>query len=146
MEKKGPARGHGDSAADAASEYRDRARFYAIRQADGERAYDWYKRVQAAAVRCGFGAHRRTAAIADKFVTGLRPGPVADRLLGHRADGPLHELLAAAAETETGLLDEQPRRPGRPPPDDRDVLAEIRDALKLYRYSDGDGSSPVRRR
>lgn len=128
----------GECTAEAASEYAVRARFYAISQADGERAYDWYKRVKLAAGQCGFGVHRRAAAIADKFVTGLRPGPVADRLLGHRADGPLGELLAAAVETETGL----PRRRPAMPPDNRNVLAEIREGLKLYQYSDG-GADPA---
>lgn len=125
-----------------AAEYRVRARFYAIRQVDGERAYDWYRRVLAAAVPCGFGVHRRACTVADKFVTGLRPGPVADRLLGERADGRLDDLLAAAVEAETaagqaGRIGAVAGR-GAITGCSRDVLAEIREGLKMYQYSSGD--------
>jgi len=131
------------NAAAAAAEFRDRARFYAIRQAHGELAYDWYRRVRAAAVPCGFDAGRAAPAVADKFVTGLRPGPAADRLLGERADGRLEDLLAAAVaaeqEHEAGAVRPVASRTARA----EDVIAEIRERLKLYRYSDGDA---VRRR
>lgn len=138
---------------DVPSEFRVRARFYAIRQVDGERAYDWYKRVRAAAEPCGFGAVHQTqwTPVVDKFVTGLRPGPVADRLLGERADGRLDYLLAAAIEAEevAAAANGATRRrriaggetSGRRLPAggaEPDLLSEIREGLKLYRYS-GDG-------
>lgn len=118
----------------AASEFRVRARFYAIRQIDGERAYDWYKRVRAAAVPCGFGVvnQQQWTPVVDKFVTGLRPGPVADRLLGERADSRLDVLLAAAVEAEA-VADGARRLPAGG--ESQDLLAEIREGLKLYRYS-----------
>jgi len=123
----------------APSEFRVRARFYAIRQVDGERAYDWYRRVRAAAVPCGFGVvdQPQWTPIADKFVTGLRPGPVADRLLGERADRRLDVLLAAAVEAEAACApaDGASRLPAGGGAS-RDLLAEIREGLKLYRYSD----------
>jgi len=119
-----------------ASDFRVRARFYAIRQVDGERAYDWYRRVRAAAVPCGFGVvdQPQWTPVVDKFVTGLRPGPVADRLLGERADGRLDVLLAAAVEAEAASVADGARRlpAGGASPD---LLAEIREGLKLYRYS-----------
>jgi len=127
----------------AASEFRVRARFYAIRQVDGERAYDWYKRVRAAAVPCGFGDVNQPqwTPVADKFVTGLRPGPVADRLLGERADSRLDVLLAAAVEAEA-VADGARRLPAGGA--SSDFLAEIREGLKLYRYSsDGYGRGLV---
>lgn len=135
-------------------EFRVRARFYAICQVDGERAYDWYKRVRAAAEPCGFGTLHQPqwTPVVDKFVTGLRPGPVADRLLGERADGRLDYLLAAAVEAEEAAMaaaDGATRRRriaggetfGRRLPAggaEPDLLSEIREGLKLYRYS-GDG-------
>lgn len=120
----------------AASDFRVRARFYAIRQVDGERVYDWYRRVREAAVPCGFGVINQLqwTPVVDKFVTGLLPGPVADRLLGERADGPLDVLLALAVEVEAvSAADSRSRLPagGASP----DLLAEIREGLKLYRYS-----------
>lgn len=125
-----------DAPAVMASEYRVRARFYAIRQVDGEPAYDWYRRVWAAAVPCGFGVHRLSCAVADKFVTGLRPGPVADRLLGERADGRPDDVLAAAVEAEKAGPVVVSVRDGTT--GSRDVLAEIREGLKMYRYSSSD--------
>lgn len=142
--RQGIEKSDGDTA--AVSEFHVRARFYAIRQVHGERAYDWYRRVLKAAVSCGFDAGWRALAVADKFVTGLRPGPVADRLLGERADGRLEDLLAAAvAAEEEGVVGKKQeeeeedaiavlRRTTRA----QDVLAEIREVLKLYRYSGGD--------
>lgn len=157
---------------DVAPEYRVRARFYAIRQVDGEPAYDWYRRVRAAAVPCRFGGpDRQAAAVADKFVTGLRPGPVADRLLGERADRSPEDLLAVAVAAEE--LARGPRRavagadrvasssssssatagaPGRASTADagaagdrRDALIdELREGLKLYRYSSGGYARPQR--
>jgi len=119
-----------------ASDFRVRARFYAIHQVDGERAYDWYRRVREAAVPCGFGVVNQLqwTPVVDKFVTGLRPGPVADRLLGERADGPLDVLLALAVEAETASAADGRSRltAGGASPD---LLAEIREGLKLYRYS-----------
>lgn len=124
-----------------ASEFRVRARFYAIRQVDGERAYDWYRRALAAAVPCGFADDRP---VADKFVTGLRPGPVADRLLGERADGRLADLVAAAVRAEgtaaaaaavRKVTTASPPAPCAQPTPTDDVLGEIREKLKLYRYS-----------
>lgn len=120
----------------AVSDFRVRARFYAIRQVNGERAYDWYRRVREAAVPCGFGVVNQLqwTPVVDKFVTGLLPGPVADRLLGERADGPLDVLLALAVEAEAAsAADSRSRLPagGASP----DLLAEIREGLKLYRYS-----------
>jgi len=127
------------------AEFRDRARFYAIRQVYGERAYDWYRRVQASAVTCGFDAGRRAPAVADKFVTGLRPGPVADRLLGERVDGRLEDLLAAAvaAEEEQEEKATNGATPLVPSWTTRaeDVITEIREGLKLYRYSSGGGDA-----
>lgn len=130
-----------------ASEFRVRARFYAIRQVDGERAYDWYMRVRAAAVPCGFSDNQRTFAVTDKFVTGLRPGAVADRLLGERADGRLEDLLAVAVATERA--DEEQAEQGSQtfsPPLTRtkDVLTEIREGLKLYQYSSAGYASGLR--
>jgi len=120
----------------AASDFRVRARFYAIRQVDGELAYDWYRRVRAAAVPCGFDTVNQPqwTPVVDKFVTGLRPGPVADRLLGERADGRLDVLLAAAVEAEAAsVADGASRLPAGGA--SLDLLAEIREGLKLYRYS-----------
>lgn len=121
-----------------ASEFRVRARFYAIRQVDGERAYDWYMRVRAAAVPCGFSDDQRTSTVTDKFVTGLRPGPVADRLLGERADGRLEDLLAVAVAAERAdeeRVEQRSQTSSSPFTFTKDVLTEIREGLKLYQYS-----------
>lgn len=102
-------------------------------QVDGESARDWYGRVRTAAVACRFGGRQHgDAAVADKFVTGLRPGPVSDKLLGERADGrPPGRLLAAAVDAEKAQ-----RQAGVAAACASDALAEIREALKLYRYGD----------
>lgn len=110
---------------------------------DGESTSDWYGRVRVAATPCRFGSRRLVdAAVADKFVTGLRPGPAADRLLGERADGrPPDDLLAVAMDAEKAAVQEA-APPSKftsssitPPPATSDALADIREALKLYQYS-----------
>lgn len=153
-----------------APEYRVRARFYAIRQVDGEPAYDWYRRVRAAAVPCRFSGPGQQAAVADKFVTGLRPGPVADRLLGERADQPTEDLLAVAVAAEelargrrrgvagadsaassvvavatAGRSSTDAAAPPAGAGDCRDALIdEIREGLKLYRYGSEGYARPRR--
>lgn len=143
-----PENSGGGGGGGGASEFRVRARFYAIRQVDGERAYDWYRRARTAAVPCGFADDRP---VADKFVTGLRPGPVADRLLGERADGRLVDLVAAAVRAESTVAVRQSAaatpppaiHPAQPTPSLKTdiVLDEIRQVLKLYRYGD-DAATP----
>lgn len=134
-------------ALDVEPDFRVRARFYAIRQADGEPVYDWYWRVLTAAVPCGFGADLRPSAVADKFVTGMRPGPVADRLLGERANSRPEDLVAVAMEVEKRTAATATFDGGGG--GGKDVIAEIREGLKLYRYSDDNvripgGSDAVR--
>lgn len=109
-----------------------RARFYSIRQTNGEPVTAWYDRVRAAAALCGFGVGRLELSVADKFVTGLWPGPVADRMFDEPADSRPEDLLAVAVAAER-------RASGRsgPGPDVRSdalLLNEVRETLKLYKF------------
>lgn len=110
------------------ADFRARALFYAIRQVDGEPVSDWYKRVRSAAATCRFPS--ADGPVADKFVIGLRPGPVADRLLAERADARPEDVLALAMETAERAKGATSNEPGS-----TKVLDEIREGLKWYRYS-----------
>lgn len=108
-----------------------RAKFYAIRQTYGEPVTTWYTRVREAAVPCGFGRRRLELSVADKFVTGLWPGPVADRMYSESADRPPEDLLAVAVAVERRTLG---RRDSHRGGKNAMLLTEVRETLKLYRF------------
>lgn len=115
---------------DRKADFKARARFYAIRQVNDERVYEWYRRVRSAAVECQFDSDN--GPVTDKFVTGLRPGPVTDRLLTESVDIRLDDVLAIAVATEVETMKFRDSLP----PSKVDMLGEIRQGLKLYQYSD----------
>lgn len=59
--------------------FKERKKFYAAHQADGEKVLDFYNKIQALAVGCEFGANL-SEILRDKFVCGLSPSAIYDRL------------------------------------------------------------------
>ncbi|XP_059047717.1 uncharacterized protein K02A2.6-like [Achroia grisella] len=82
------------------SHFRKRIRFYSLRQAEGESASKWFTRVKEAATECNFEKNIEEN-VKDKFVTGLRPGPIQDRLCEETITRNIKELLDIALNKES---------------------------------------------
>jgi len=59
--------------------FRKRLEFYNLHQKDGESIGNWYVSLKSAAIDCKFGI-RLNDVLKDKFVSGLKPGRVLDRI------------------------------------------------------------------
>lgn len=61
------------------SVFRERYSFYNARQMAGESIANWFARIKKLSIDCKFG-ERFDATLLDRFVSGLRPSPIFDRL------------------------------------------------------------------
>lgn len=68
-----------------------------------ERIKDWHIRVKNAASRCNFNAYLAEA-IKDKFVTGLLPGPIQERLYVEDPSRSVGILLELALNKESAVV------------------------------------------
>lgn len=67
------------------SVFRERVKFYTARQYANESIAQWYARLKKLSIDCRFG-DRFEAVLLDRFVSGLRPGAILDRLCEEEAD------------------------------------------------------------
>nr|XP_029732739.1 uncharacterized protein K02A2.6-like [Aedes albopictus] len=82
--------------------YRERALFYRARQEPDESVLEWHVRLKRLSLNCEFGEHLDHA-LKDIFVTGLRPGPIFERLCEEDDAVPLEDLLKIASKREATL-------------------------------------------
>lgn len=66
------------------SVFRERVKFYTARQYANETIAQWYARLKKLSLDCRFG-DRFEAVLLDRFVSGLRPGAILDRLCEEEA-------------------------------------------------------------
>ena len=59
--------------------YKERLEFYSLSQGENETVNQWYARIKSKAVKCKFGEFLDQV-LKNKFVSGLRPGPILDRV------------------------------------------------------------------
>lgn len=85
--------------------YRKRILFDSLRQSN-ETIREWYVKVKTLAAECEFGTSL-TDRVKDKFVVGMRPGRILDRLCEERIDKPLSDLLEIAQNKEVFLQEER---------------------------------------
>ncbi|XP_063700309.1 uncharacterized protein LOC134830683 [Culicoides brevitarsis] len=103
--------------------FRERSKFYNAKQEPHESISQWYVKVKKLSVDCRFGATLESVLL-DKFVTGLRPGPILDRLCEENESVTLKEALEIAVNKESALAVELPPNPIEcfeccmPPPDE----------------------------
>uniref|UniRef100_A0A182IJI1 Retrotransposon gag domain-containing protein n=1 Tax=Anopheles atroparvus TaxID=41427 RepID=A0A182IJI1_ANOAO len=84
--------------------FRRRSKFYRAEQARGESVKDWYARLKALSVDCAFAEVQLEPLLLDRFVLGLAPGPVQDRLYEERPDNlTLERVVDLAAAKEATL-------------------------------------------
>ena len=77
-----------------------RSEFFATHQMEGEKVYEFYCRIKEATNCCEFGTNILEAMILNKFVTGLRKGPVFDRLSEESEKLKLEDALRIAQQKE----------------------------------------------
>ena len=82
------------------SVWRERIRFYIAHQNERESVSEWYARVRNLAVNCKFG-EQLTSILRDKFVCGLKGGPVQDRLCEEDEKKSLEALFQLAVQKES---------------------------------------------
>lgn len=81
------------------SDYRERVKFYDLKQKKDESVSLWLKRVQHGATSCNFGKFFEEK-VKEKFVTGLCKGQVLDRLFEERPKQSFKELFNIALHAE----------------------------------------------
>ncbi|KAF2892827.1 hypothetical protein ILUMI_13345 [Ignelater luminosus] len=84
------------------SVFRKRIEFYESKQSFNETISEWYVRIKNLAIPCKFGAVLE-GNLKDRFVTGLRRGPVLDRLCEDGQEKTLTELVDIALQKEASL-------------------------------------------
>lgn len=82
--------------------YRERALFYRARQDLEESVLEWYVRLKRLSLNCEFGEHLDHT-LKDIFVTGLRPGPIFERLCEEEESVSLENLIKIASKREAAL-------------------------------------------
>lgn len=80
------------------SVWRERIKFYQLSQ-DTLSIAEWYAKVRSAAAKCNFNGNLEKT-LKDKFVTGLNPGKILDRLCEEEETAPLNELYTLALKKE----------------------------------------------
>lgn len=84
--------------------FRERAKFYNAKQFAHENVTVWYGRVKKLSVDCRFGDTLEHVLL-DKFITGLRPGAVMDRLCEENETITLQQAVDIAINKECALLE-----------------------------------------
>lgn len=86
------------------SVFRRRLHFNLLAQGQ-ETVNQWYVRVKTVASECQFDGIMLAERVKDKFVVGLRPGPILDRLCEENPNKDLKDLLDIALNKEAALLE-----------------------------------------
>lgn len=86
------------------SVYRRRVVFDSLKQGQ-ESINDWYLKVKNVAAQCDFGNYLLYR-VQEKFVTGMRPGPILDRLCEEKPSRPFNEILEIALDKEAALKEQ----------------------------------------
>ncbi|XP_055626731.1 uncharacterized protein LOC129768834 [Toxorhynchites rutilus septentrionalis] len=101
--------------------FRERTKFYNARQESHENVTQWYGKLKRLSVDCKFGSNLE-AVLLDKFITGMRPGQVLDRLCEENETLKLDQALDYAVNKECAAKENayapnfQPFRGGCIPP------------------------------
>lgn len=84
------------------SVFKERKNFYELKQYTNETVSQWYARIKKSAVNCKFGVSLEDR-LKDKFVTGLEPGKILDRVCeeSHRVN--LKDVLEVALKKEATM-------------------------------------------
>ncbi|XP_063900171.1 uncharacterized protein LOC135119709 [Zophobas morio] len=81
--------------------FRERIQFFRAHQTTEETSNEWYARLKNLAVNCKFEHLQET--LVDRFVSGMREGPVMDRLVEEPVSQSLEKLIEIANSKELAL-------------------------------------------
>lgn len=84
------------------SVFRKRIKFYHLKQSAGETINNYYVRIKNAAMLCKFG-NRLDEVIKDRFVSGMHPGHILDRICEEDENKGLAELLEGCFKEGGGI-------------------------------------------
>lgn len=82
--------------------FAERMRFYESRQGDNESVTDWVTRVKCLAMQCDFQENMNFV-LRDKFVTGLKKGPIMEKVFECKSTDDLSKCVNAALAREMTL-------------------------------------------
>lgn len=84
--------------------YRERNMFYNARQFATETVTNWFARIKKLSIDCRFGADLESILL-DRFISGLKPSPILDRLCEEDETLKLEDAVAIATNKESSLKD-----------------------------------------
>lgn len=84
--------------------YRERNMFYNARQFATETVNNWFARIKKLSIDCRFGADLESILL-DRFISGLKPSPILDRLCEEDETLKLEDAVAIATNKESSLKD-----------------------------------------
>lgn len=87
------------------SVFRERCQFYTAKQNASESVSGWFARIKSLSVDCKFG-ERFDEVLLDRFISGLRPSPILDRLCEEEEDSlTVQKALEIAVNKESTVKD-----------------------------------------
>ncbi|KAK9727796.1 Integrase zinc binding domain [Popillia japonica] len=78
--------------------YRERIQFYRTTQTSSESIMEWFTRIKRLAINCEF--NNLNEILKDKFISGMKPGLVLDKLVEEKINKKLEELVQIAITKE----------------------------------------------
>ncbi|XP_031347958.1 uncharacterized protein K02A2.6-like isoform X1 [Photinus pyralis] len=85
------------------SVFRERIEFYGARQEENETVNEWYARIHNLSTNCEFGNNLQDI-LRDKFVCGVLPGKIRDRICEEKPTTDFSKLLELALNKESTML------------------------------------------
>lgn len=86
--------------------YRERNKFYHARQHPTETVTNWFARVKKLSIDCRFGGDLESILL-DRFISGLKPSSILDRLCEEDETLKLEDAIAIATNRESSLKDSE---------------------------------------
>lgn len=87
-----------------ATVFQERVKFYSAQQSTDENVMTWYDRISSLAVNCKFGGDSEKNVL-DKFIAGMQPGPVRDRLCEENETITLQAAVDIAVNKESSAIE-----------------------------------------
>ena len=83
--------------------FKERKKFYELKQSDLESVSQWYARIKRGAVNCDFGVESE-GRLKDKLVTGMKDGKILDQVLEENHKLSCQEILEIALKKKASLV------------------------------------------